>query len=127
MVRVLFIALLFIHGLIHLIGFYSEWKLGSSSMLSGKTLFALTNNASHVSGVIWLITALTWMTAGILCFLKRDSFWIPAFVAIVLSQLLIIFYWHDAKFGTIANGIILVVVIINIARANFNNSVDREL
>jgi hypothetical protein len=127
MVRILFIALLFVHGLVHLIGFYSEWKLGSSSMLSGKTLFALNNHEARISGAIWLLAALTWITAGILYFLKRDSFWIPAFVAIVISQMLIIFYWHDAKFGTIANAIILVVVIISIARASFNKSVDREL
>ena len=127
MLRILFIALLFVHGLVHLTGFYSEWKLGSSSTLSGKTLFALNNNEARISGVIWLIAGLTWLTAGLLYFLKRDSFWIPAFVAIVISQILIIFYWHDAKFGTIANAIILVVVIISIARASFNKSVDREL
>jgi len=127
MARILFTALLFIHGLIHLIGFYVEWKLGSSSMLSGNTLFALNENTARISGVIWLVAALTWITAGTLYFLKRVSFWIPAFVAIVLSQMLIIFYWHDAKFGTIANAIILVVVITSIARAIFNKSVDHEL
>jgi hypothetical protein len=96
-------------------------------MLSGKTLFALNDNLARVSGVIWLFSALTWLAAGTLYLLKRDSFWIAAFIAVVISQTLIIFYWHDAKFGTIANAIILVVVVISIARASFNKSVDLEL
>ena len=119
MVRILFTALLFIHGLIHLIGFYSEWKLGSSSMLSGNTLFAL-NGSAHTH--FWRLLAYCRVdidtASTILYFLKKDSFWIPALVAIVISQLLIVFYWHDAKFGTIANVIVLIVVIINIARTN---------
>jgi hypothetical protein len=124
--RILFGSLIFIHGLIHLIGFYSEWKFGSSSMLSGKTLLPMSNSMAKLSGVIWLVTALTFITSAVLYFFRKDSFWIPGLVAIVISQLLIVLYWHDAKFGTIANIIILTVVVINIARINYNKCVDDE-
>jgi hypothetical protein len=125
--RIIFAALLFVHGFIHLIGFYSEWKLGPSPPMSGKTLFTLDSSAAHISGIIWLFTALTFTASGAMYILRNDSFWIPALGAIIISQLLIVFYWHDAKFGTIANVIILIVIIFYIARSNFNNRIDQEV
>ena len=126
MARILFTALLFVHGLTHLIGFYSEWKIGSFSMLIGKTL-QLNYVAVHTSGIFWLITVLTWITSTLLSFLRKYSFLYLAIAVIVISQLLIVSYWQDAKFATIANGIILIVIVINFARASFNKSVHREL
>ena len=127
MARILFIALLFVHGLIHLIGFYSVWTLSSSSMLSGNTLFALNGLAPQISGVLWLIAGLTLIASAVSYFLRKDSFLYLALAAIVISQSLIVCYWQDAKFGTIANCIILIVIIINVARTIFNRSVDHEL
>ena len=127
MVRLLFTALLIVHGLIHLIGFSKEWKIGPTTLLSGKTLFPLSAGAAKFAGICWLITFLIWMIT-LACFtLKKDSFWIAALIAGVLSQLLIIIYWHDAKYGTIANVIVLVAVIINIARVSFDKRVGKEL
>jgi hypothetical protein len=37
-------------------------------------------------------------------------------VAVVLSQLLIIMYWHNAKFGTIANIIIQGAMLLSYER-----------
>jgi hypothetical protein len=48
-------------------------------------------------------------------------------VAIVVSQALIIIYWSDARYGTIANIIILLVVMVHAARSGFNHAVDREV
>jgi hypothetical protein len=40
-----------------------------------------------------------------------DRWWMPAAVAVVLSQVLIVVQWHDARFGTIANVLLLIAVI----------------
>jgi len=44
--------------------------------------------------------------------IKNSWWWVLGFIAVVTSQVLIIFFWHDAKFGTIVNVIILIVSII---------------
>jgi hypothetical protein len=127
MLRIIFSALLFVHGLIHLIGFYSEWKLGSSTLISGKTLLPLNSSLSHISGIVWLLTALSFTASGILYILKNDSFRIAAIIALILSQLLIVLYWHDARFGTITNVIILIVVAGHVTKAKFNNKIAQEV
>lgn len=41
-----------------------------------------------------------------------NYWWYSGIVGVILSQFLILNYWSDAKFGTIANVIILLVSII---------------
>jgi hypothetical protein len=59
-------------------------------------------------GAIWLLAALLLfvVTASLFHF-EKDCWWMIAVPAIVVSQTLIILYWGDAKFGTVANIIIL--------------------
>ena len=127
MLRLLFPALLTIHGLIHLIGFSKEWKLGPVSMLKSKTLFPLSAKMAKVTGSLWFIACLALILATYFYILERDSFLIPALVGMGLSQVLIILYWYDAKYGTIVNIAILLVVVINIARVNFQRSTTGEI
>jgi len=127
MARLLFAALLIVHGLIHVIGFLKEWKMGPSTILSGKTLFPLTTGAAKFAGIIWLFTSLLWIVAMLGFVLKKDSFWIPALIALVLSQILVVIYWQDARYGTIANIIIFVAVLVNIARVSFEKRVNNEV
>ena len=47
--------------------------------------------------------------------------------ALVLSQLLIIMYWQDAKYRTIANVIILVGFVIGYGAWSFNTMAKNEL
>lgn len=50
-----------------------------------------------------------------------------AFAGVALSQILIIIFWQDAKFGTIANIIILAVAVPAFASWNFNLQVESEV
>ena len=50
-----------------------------------------------------------------------------AVIGIILSQALIILYWQDAKFGTIANIFILFACILSFGTWSFNTSVKNEL
>jgi hypothetical protein len=57
---------------------------------------------------------------------KKEWWWLFAFIAVILSQILIITSWQDAKFGMIPNIIILLVVIISFAIWQFQIQVEKE-
>ncbi len=93
-----------LHGLIHLLGFTKAFNLASVNQL--------TQNVSKTNGVLWLVAAILFVTTAILFFLEKERWWILSVFAIPISQYLIIKSWQDAKMGTIANVIILIVIMI---------------
>jgi len=46
--------------------------------------------------------------------LEIRHWWLMGFLAVIHSQILIFYSWKDAKYGTVANIIILVVAIIEL-------------
>jgi hypothetical protein len=116
-----------VHGLIHLMGFLKEWKLADVKELSGKTIIPLTENFSKAAGAFWLIACLLFLASGVAFLIKKEWWWMIAAAAIVLSQLLIVLYWQDAKYGTIANIIILIACILSYGTWSFNTMVKNEL
>ena len=50
-----------------------------------------------------------------------------AIAAILNSQILIFIYWKDAKFGTVANVIVLLAVILSYGAWSFDKMVSDEL
>jgi hypothetical protein len=127
MVRFLFIFIICVHGLIHLMGFLKEWKLSEVKALTGKTIIPLSQSLSKTTGTFWLIVCLLFLASGILFLMKKEWWWMIAIAAIILSQMLIVLYWQNAKFGTIANIIILVVCILSYGTWSLNSSVKNEL
>lgn len=109
MLRVAFGIILAFHGLIHLMGFVKAFNL---SQIEG-----LTQPISKPVGLLWLLTSLLFLTALILFSVHYVLWWIIVVLAVFISQTLIILSWHDAKFGTIVNLIILLVVIASLANA----------
>lgn len=124
--RILFIALLTTHGLIHLIGFIKEFQLATVSQLSGKTFFPITDSLAKPIGLLWLAVCLCLLATAILFFLQNDGWWIPGIISLLLSQALIIIYWQDAKFGTVANAILLLVLIPANGQWRLNQKVASE-
>jgi hypothetical protein len=102
--RILFLFILTVHGAINLLGFFKAYNLAEISQL--------TQPISRFSGVLWLLAALLLVVACIMLLFHKDSWWVVAATGIILSQVLIFRYWSDAKFGTIANLIILFPVLI---------------
>ncbi|NIA30849.1 MAG: hypothetical protein GWP06_13165, partial [Actinobacteria bacterium] len=125
--KLLFVSILFIHGLIHLLGFVKEWQLAQVSQLTGATLFPLSGNLSKVAGLLWLLAFILFVVSSSAYLLGQDIWWMVAFWALLISQILIIIYWPDAKFGTIANIIIFIVVYLSFATAHFNKDVKIEM
>ena len=125
--RLIFSFLILIHGLIPLMGVAQEWNLSKTEQLSGKTLISITGSMAKVMGLLWLLTFLLFLLAMIGFLWRINWWWLPVGLAIVLSQLLIIIYWPDAKAGTIANVLILIPAVIAYAGWDFNQRVDKEV
>ncbi|NTW25890.1 MAG: hypothetical protein HGA37_14430 [Lentimicrobium sp.] len=103
-----------LHGIIHFLGFTKAFNLAPVDQLK--------QPISITSGFFWLLAGLLFLAAVLLVFLKADWWWIPALIAIVISQFLIILSWQDARFGTIANIIILIAVVAGFGAWNFHRS-----
>jgi len=119
MIKVIFASVLIIHGLIHLMGFVKAFQLAKINQL--------TQTIHKPIGLLWLISALLFITAAVIFLLKNDWWWMIAVPALVLSQLLIFMYWQNTKYGTIANVIILVGIIIGYGAWGFNTMAKNEL
>ncbi len=119
MIRIIFAFSVIVHGLIHLLGFIKAFKLAEINQL--------TQNISKSTGLLWLISALLFITTIVVFLLKKDWWWIIAIPPVILSQLLLIMYWQDAKFGTIANVIIMLSIILSYGKWSFNTMVRNEL
>ena len=119
MIRIVFVCLVIIHGLIHLMGFVKAFRLAEVNQ------FALS--ISRPAGLLWLLAGLLFIVTVVVFLFKKDWWWMTAVPALMLSQLLIIWYWQAAKFGTIANIIILLVTVIDYGNWNFTTTVRNEL
>jgi hypothetical protein len=111
--------ILFIHGLIHLMGF--------SKAFGYRNFTQLKKEISKAIGVLWFFAALLFVLTTIMLPFMEELWWISGAAAIVISQFLIFTSWHDAKFGTIANVTFLVVVIIGYRTWSFNNTYKTEV
>lgn len=125
--KAVILLIIVLHGLIHLLGFVKEWNLAPVSQLSGATLVPLTRNAAHLTGILWLATSLLCLITAMVLLLNKDWWWVPALAAVVVSQALIILYWKDARWGTIANGILLFATIIGYASWKFDKTVTKDV
>ncbi len=100
--RLLFALLVLLHGLIHLMGFAKGWGLAEFPQL--------TQPISKPLGLLWLLaTVLLLATAATLYGWPR-WWWVVGILAMVASQAVIITAWSDARYGTIANLLLLIGV-----------------
>lgn len=96
-------AVIGLHGLLHLMGFVKAFGYAN--------LEQLTQPVSRPMGVAWLAAAVLLVaTAGLFATASGGWWWIGV-AGVVLSQAAIITSWTDAKFGSMANLLVLVVVI----------------
>lgn len=120
--KVLFLIIFAIHGLIHLAGFAKAFNLAELSQL--------TRFISKTAGIMWLLAALLFLSSMGLLVLKKPEWWMVAIVAVVLSQIIIIQSWTDAKYGTILNFIILLPIIVsfmNTLPSSFKNTYNTKV
>jgi len=117
--RIAILILVFIHAIIHLFGFVKAFGLSEMQQL--------TQAISKPSGIVWLLAFVFFVIAGIMFAFKNSYWWLFGFIAVVVSQVLIIYSWQDAKFGTIANVIILIASIIGYGTWSYYNSYKNDV
>ncbi len=116
--KYVFAFLVVIHALIHLMAFAKAFQLGNSE--------SLTQAISKPFGICWLLTTLVYLAALTGYFMDKTFWPVLAIIASVLSQVLIIMVWRDAKFGTIANILIVLIALPAFAHFRFQQMVTEE-
>ncbi|MEZ5059759.1 MAG: DUF6544 family protein [Saprospiraceae bacterium] len=101
--KFLFLTLLVLHGFIHLMGFSKAFGLAE--------IKELQLPISRMAGVFWALSFAGFILTSVLYFQERNFWWLAAFVSVAISQFLIFYTWQDAKYGSLANGIILLVAL----------------
>ena len=117
--KYIFSIVVFLHGAIHLLGFIKAFKLAEVEQL--------TMNISKISGGFWLLAFILFIIAGISYLAELDWWYFIAILAVVISTILIISVWSDAKFGTIANLIILLVAIVGYGTSTFRSKYENDV
>ncbi|MCC6874936.1 MAG: hypothetical protein IT378_11580 [Sandaracinaceae bacterium] len=103
--RWVFAAVMLVHGLIHLMGFLKAFGIAELPQLKrpiGKPM-----------GVVWLAACAAVLTTVVVSLVWPADAWMIGVAALVLSQVAIVSSWSDAKFGTLANAILFVAVLVN--------------
>ena len=119
MTRYVFAFIILIHGLIHFMGFAKAFNYGNITQL--------TKEISKPSGLIWMLTAFLFIAATVLFLLKKEAWLFFGVTAVIISQILIFTVWQDAKFGTIANVIILVAIVLNYGSYSFEKGYQNDV
>ncbi len=108
------VALLVLHGLIHVMGFLKEWRLADIKELTDQTIVPLSETTSRLLGVAWLVACVLLLAAAVALLLHRDKWWVLALFGVGLSQVLIVLWWKDARFGTVANILLIAAVLLRV-------------
>jgi hypothetical protein len=117
--RYVLALIILIHSCIHCMGFAKAFGYGN--------ITTITKSISKPAGAVWLLVFFLFTVAVILLLLKKQGWWLPAVAAAVISQILIITVWKDAKFGTIANIIILAAAVFAFGTQRFSNQYKKDV
>lgn len=116
--RIALIVIIGIHSIIHLFGFLKAFGISEFNTIS--------QPISKVLGIFWLMTFMLFAITFVLLLFHFDYWWICGILALIASQLLIFNFWTDAKFGTLANIIILLAIIAAYFNYSFSNKIKEE-
>lgn len=111
-------AVALIHGLIHLLGFVKGFEL--------KEVNELTIPISKPMGLVWLSATVFFLMFAVLYITNTKYAWIFGILAVVISQILILFVWKDAKFGALPNVLILSVSVFLFSSCSFQRMIKQE-
>jgi hypothetical protein len=101
-VRWVVVAVLVVHGLIHV--------LGVAKGFGWAEVAALKQPVGTGGGVLWLLAALlVLLAAGLVALGAPTWWWAVAFGAAMISEVAIVSSWSDAKAGTLVNVLLVLV------------------
>jgi len=119
MIKTILAITIIIHGLIHSLGFWKAFQLAE--------IKPLTQEIPKPIGLLWIISTLSFIAVAAILILNKDWWWMLAVPALGLSQWLIIKNWPKTKYGTIANVIILVGLVVGYGAWSFNTMARKEV
>jgi hypothetical protein len=102
MLRWSFALLILLHALIHLLGFAKAFGFAE--------LAQLTQPISRGAGLGWLAACVALLIAVVTFAAQTRGFWAVGALAVLLSQAMILQSFADAKWGTLPNLLLLLVV-----------------
>ncbi len=102
--RIAFALFIGLHGLIHL--------LGPTKAFGWAEVEQLRTPITPVAGAVWLVAAILLVAAAIAFALGAHGWWWFGVPGVLLSQAMISLSWSDAKFGTLANAIIAIPLML---------------
>ena len=121
MLRTVFVAVLVLHGLIHLLGVAKGFGLAEVARLR--------QPVSRGAAVLWLAAAVATLLAAVLVVVEPDVWWAAGLPSVVLSQIAIFTSWQDAKAGTAANVLValpLVLSLVDLRAGSLRSRYDRD-
>ncbi len=113
------VILMLLHGLIHLAGAFKAFGWAELPQLKKKIPFYV--------GVIWMLVAVLFVITAVLYQLQQPFWFLSGLVACLLSQILIIQSWSDAKAGTIPNIVIILFLVAQYGFVQFNNQYKNDV
>ncbi len=117
-----FALILSLHGAIHLMGFLKAFGFAALPQLS--------QPISRSFGVLWWVAGVLVGASVVAFFTWPRGWWALGLLAVLVSQGVIFSSWTDAKFGTVANLILLVVAahgFLTQGPTSFRAEYDREV
>ncbi len=118
MSKYLFATIVLAHAFFHSLGFYRAYSFAYAGVPQ--------ISISAQMGLLWLIAAVLFMITAF-AYLAGKGWAFVTIPAVVLSQILIITAWQEAKWASIINIIILIVLIPAIGRIWFANGSKRAI
>lgn len=118
MFRLLFAFVVITHAMIHFLGFAKVLGLFHQDQAAQPIL--------KWHGVAWFLAGLLFLI-GVFGFLTNEAWWLWLPLVALLSQILIVMYWQDAKHGTSINLLIILVSIVAYGAWSFDRKVTREI
>lgn len=119
MIDISIAAVFIVHGLIHFLGAAKAFKLAE--------VRALSHSITRTWGGVWALSGLAMVAAGACETADWPSWWLVGAGALLLSQLAIVRFWRDAKFGTLVNVLLAVPIAIGYGQARFDAASDAAL
>jgi len=107
-------SLLVLHAFLHLIGFSQEWNLGPMNKFKHSYSWLNTPSVKKIMGVGWFTACVSLLATAYLYFTdQNDLFRIVGVISLSLSQPLIVVYWSEARYGTVVNWILLLMIVFS--------------
>jgi len=113
-----FSTLIFLHAAIHLMGFVKAFKIARISTLQ--------TEITQVLGIFWLLSFLLLAMSAVAFAFDKQFWFFLAVPAVIISGILIISTWSDAKYGMIPNVIILMLAFVSFSSCSMNKMISRE-